>query len=32
MAISWSSDADEGLARAKKGGRPLILDFTAAPM
>ena len=32
MAISWMDDADQALARAKQDGKPLLLDFTAAPM
>jgi thiol:disulfide interchange protein len=31
-AITWSEDVDQALAEAKKSGKPLILDFTAAPM
>jgi len=32
MAINWKEDVDAALAEAKKSGRPLLLDFTAAPM
>jgi len=32
MAISWNEDADQALAEAKHKGKPLLLDFTAAPM
>jgi hypothetical protein len=32
MAIDFGRDADRGLAEAKKSGKPLLLDFTAAPM
>ena len=32
MEIKWSNDADKGLAAAKAGAKPLLLDFTAAPM
>ena len=32
MPISWIEDADQALARAKESGKPLLLDFTAAPM
>jgi len=32
MSISWKDDADGGLAQAKQTGKPLLLDFTAAPM
>jgi hypothetical protein len=32
MAIQWKSDADQALAEAKKAKKPLLLDFSAAPM
>jgi hypothetical protein len=32
MDIQWSTDVDAALASAKTSGRPLLLDFTAAPM
>ena len=32
MAISWMEDTDPALAEAKQAGKPLLLDFTAAPM
>ena len=32
MAISWKDDADQALAEAKESRKPLLLDFTAAPM
>jgi len=32
MAISWKTNADEALAEAKRENKPLLLDFTAAPM
>ena len=32
MSISWRDDADQSLAEAKEAGKPLLLDFTAAPM
>lgn len=32
MEIEWKTNADESLAEAKRGGKPLLLDFTAAPM
>jgi hypothetical protein len=32
MEITWRDDADAALADAKREGRPLLLDFTAAPM
>ena len=30
--ISWLTDADAALTKAKTEHKPLILDFTAAPM
>lgn len=30
--ISWLTDVDEALARAKAGNKPVLLDFSAAPM
>lgn len=32
MAISWKTNADEALEEAKRTDKPLLLDFTAAPM
>ncbi len=32
MAIPWRDDADRALGEAKDSGKPLLLDFTAAPM
>jgi hypothetical protein len=32
MAINWSHDPDAALAEARKRGRPVFLDFSAAPM
>ena len=32
MAIQWIRDADQALAEGKKQNKPLLLDFTAAPM
>jgi hypothetical protein len=32
MEIQWTDDVDGALAEAKQSGRPLLLDFTAAPM
>jgi len=32
MAIEWIRAADAALAKAKQTGKPLLLDFTAAPM
>jgi hypothetical protein len=31
-SITWRDDVDTALADAKKEGRPLLLDFSAAPM
>ena len=30
--ISWMQDVDAALERAKAENKPLLLDFTAAPM
>ena len=30
--IEWLRDADEGLAKARATGKPVLLDFSAAPM
>ncbi len=32
MAIDWKTNADEALEEAKRENKPLLLDFTAAPM
>jgi hypothetical protein len=32
MAIEWRKDVDRELAEARSGRRPVLLDFTAAPM
>ena len=32
MATDWKEDVDAALADAKSSGKPLLLDFTAAPM
>jgi hypothetical protein len=32
MEIQWRKDVDEALRDAKESGRPLLLDFSAAPM
>ncbi len=32
MAIEWMTDVDAALAKARESGRPLLIDFTAAPM
>lgn len=31
MAIEWSKDVDEALERARETGRPVLIDFNAAP-
>jgi uncharacterized protein YyaL (SSP411 family) len=30
--ISWLNDADAALTKAKAENKPILLDFTAAPM
>ena len=32
MPIAWTDDVDAALARAKQEKKPLLIDFTAAPM
>jgi hypothetical protein len=32
MEVQWRKDVDEALRDAKESGRPLLLDFSAAPM
>jgi hypothetical protein len=32
MEINWHRDIDAALRQASETGRPLLLDFTAAPM
>jgi hypothetical protein len=32
MEIQWTDDVDLALDEAKKSGKLLLLDFTAAPM
>ena len=32
MAIPWTKDVDAALRQARAEGRPLLLDFNAAPM
>jgi hypothetical protein len=32
MEIQWRNDVDEALREAKESGRPLLFDFSAAPM
>ncbi len=31
-AIEWLKDADAALPKAKAAGKPVLLDFSAAPM
>jgi hypothetical protein len=31
MAVQWSRDVDASLAEAKQSGKPILLDFSAAP-
>ena len=30
--IEWLKDVDAGIARARTMGKPVLLDFSAAPM
>jgi hypothetical protein len=30
--ITWLTNVDEALAKARAGNKPLLLDFSAAPM
>lgn len=32
MSIGWNDDFDEQLNRAAESGKPILLDFSAAPM
>jgi hypothetical protein len=32
MSIAWNKDVDAALRQAKEQGKPLLLDFSAAPM
>jgi len=32
MDITWNRDVDAALREAKQSGRPLLIDFSAAPM
>jgi hypothetical protein len=32
MKIEWRRDADAALAEAASGSKPVLLDFSAAPM
>jgi hypothetical protein len=31
MLVNWIKDADDALERAKNEGKPLLIDFSAAP-
>jgi hypothetical protein len=31
MSVQWNQDADAALVEAKSFGKPLMIDFTAAP-
>jgi hypothetical protein len=31
MAVEWSKDVDKALEQAKEQGKPILLDFSAAP-
>jgi uncharacterized protein YyaL (SSP411 family) len=31
MAVIWSEDVDQALRDAKAQGKPILLDFSAAP-
>jgi hypothetical protein len=31
MLVNWIKDADVALEQAKKEGKPLLIDFSAAP-
>jgi len=30
--VAWEASADQARERARREGKPLLLDFTAAPM
>ena len=30
--IQWIRDADEGFRKGREAGKPVLLDFSAAPM
>jgi hypothetical protein len=32
MPVSWNKDVDAAVNQAKQQGKPLLLDFSAAPM
>ena len=31
MAVPWIKDVDAALSQAKSSGKPLLIDFSAAP-
>jgi uncharacterized protein YyaL (SSP411 family) len=31
MLVNWKKDADAALAEAKSNGKPVLVDFSAAP-
>jgi len=31
MAVNWSKDVDATLSQAQQSGRPILIDFSAAP-
>jgi len=31
MAVNWAKDVDAAVEQAKSSGKPLLLDFSAAP-
>jgi uncharacterized protein YyaL (SSP411 family) len=32
MPVAWNKDVDAALAQAKQQNKPVLLDFSAAPM
>ena len=32
MTVAWNKDVDSALAQAKDQNKPVLLDFSAAPM
>ena len=32
MAVNWQKDVDKALSEAKTAKKPVLLDFSAAPM
>lgn len=32
MPVNWNKDVDAALSQAKQQNKPLLLDFSAAPM